>query len=373
MPLLAIPVAVLLSLASFVGFYKYLPLSWLDGNSAPLVGTSITTILGSDTLSSSRTTINNNFTALNSGKLETTVTSVPTITTLAGLTTASSLSTVGTISGGVWNATAIGVSKGGTGTTTLSANQILLGNGASGFTTTNGWGSSGQLLTSAGNGVAPTWSSASFDTTVSYNLTGPSILIKNLSASSTVANPLALNGVNYSFPSSIQASSTFLTTSASGAVLWEYPNPRTLQADTTGYSTSATATTTLATYVLPANTLSLNDSLLITIITTRTNGASNIDYYSVDFGNGSATTTLINSGDAGNKSRSDITITNAGSLSSQLSITDMYSDSTTQSMVYANPVVNTGAQAYIAVKGRVTTGTDTLHLKGFRVELKQFK
>lgn len=61
----------LVSLFVVIGFYLWFPLSLLDSFvSAPNLGATITTIQGSDTLSASRTVINNNFANLNTDKLE---------------------------------------------------------------------------------------------------------------------------------------------------------------------------------------------------------------------------------------------------------------------------------------------------------------
>jgi hypothetical protein len=64
---------------------------------------------------------------------------------------------------GSWNTTTgaftlnlLGVPKGGTGASIFSAHQLLLGQGASPFTTTTG-GTSGQVLTSNGPNADPTW------------------------------------------------------------------------------------------------------------------------------------------------------------------------------------------------------------------------
>jgi len=136
------------------------------------LGTTLTTITGTETVSYAlKTTTNNNFTALNNGKIEVSTTTLPLITTLAGLTTAASLSTVGTITTGVWNASTLTVSKGGTGSTTLSAYQVLLGNGTSGITVPSGWGTTGQFLTSNGAGAYPSWQSASVNQGIPYTWT----------------------------------------------------------------------------------------------------------------------------------------------------------------------------------------------------------
>lgn len=59
-------------------------------------------------------------------------TSVLSSSTLGSGITASSLTSVGTLTGGTWNATTIGVAYGGTGATTLTG--VLKGNGTSAFT-----------------------------------------------------------------------------------------------------------------------------------------------------------------------------------------------------------------------------------------------
>src|SRR3990167_3961815 len=75
------------------------------------LGATITTINATDTLKDSRAVINTNFTNLNTDKIEVATTSIGNITTL------SNLSSIGTLTTGVWQATAIGVGYGGSGTT----------------------------------------------------------------------------------------------------------------------------------------------------------------------------------------------------------------------------------------------------------------
>ena len=131
-----------------------------------LLGSSITTIQGSDTLKASRTVINDNFTALNEGKIEISTTTLPNITDLENL------ETVGTITSGIWNATPIDPLYGGTGTTTPTSNQVLLGDGSSGIKVVNGFGSSGQVLESQGDGLPPIWQSGTVDESLAYDWTG---------------------------------------------------------------------------------------------------------------------------------------------------------------------------------------------------------
>ena len=70
-----------------------------------------------------------------------------------------SITTLGTIATGTWNATTIGVSKGGTGVTALTTNGILYGGATVGATAQGTWDSTnsiGQLLSHNSSGV-PVW------------------------------------------------------------------------------------------------------------------------------------------------------------------------------------------------------------------------
>lgn len=103
--------------------------------------------------------------------IEVGTTSVASITTLPGLTSAAALVTVGTITTGTWSADVIAVAKNGTGTTSPTSNQVILGNGSSGFKVVNGFGSSGQFLTSNGAAAAPTWQTSTVNQNDSYTWT----------------------------------------------------------------------------------------------------------------------------------------------------------------------------------------------------------
>lgn len=120
-------VALLAGALSAVLVYRFAPLTWLEnGPAEPRFGTTVTTIAGTDTLSNSRTTINNNFTALNNGKIENSSTSIAAITTL------SNLATVGTITSGTWSGSTIAIAKGGTNATSFTTTNAFVGfNGTS--------------------------------------------------------------------------------------------------------------------------------------------------------------------------------------------------------------------------------------------------
>lgn len=220
------------TVATFVGLY-HAPLSWFEFGTEPRVGTTLTTILGTDTLSASRSVINANFEALNNGKIENASTSIAAITTLANL------ATVGTITSGTWTGTAIAVNKGGTGTTTLSQYQVMLGNAGSGFTTPTGWGSSGQFLTSNGAGAAPSWQSSTVNQGDNYTWTGQHTFNGATTTNIAVGNYLKWNGVTYTINgTATQASSTVLMTNGAGALSWGIPT------STAAFGTHATSTVT---------------------------------------------------------------------------------------------------------------------------------
>lgn len=177
---------ILISAATtFIGFYlmySYLPLSLIEKEVEPVLGASITTILGSDTLSASRSVINTNFANLNSDKLETSATSSDNITNLPNLVE------VGALAGGSLTTgfTPVPVALNGTGTTTPTDGAVMIGDGASGLTTI-GFGTNGQFLTSGGDGVDPSWTTSSIDEAGSYTWTGPHVW----NTASTTFNVLA--------------------------------------------------------------------------------------------------------------------------------------------------------------------------------------
>lgn len=85
----------------------------------------------------------------------------------------SSITTVGTISSGSWgaSATTIAVGSGGTGDTSFTAYSVICGGTTSGGALQNvsGLGTSGQVLTSAGAGALPTWTTAGTGTVTSVS------------------------------------------------------------------------------------------------------------------------------------------------------------------------------------------------------------
>lgn len=219
------------------------------------LGATITTINGTDSLTASRPTINTNFTNLNTDKIEVATTSLGNITTLSNLVTVGTL-TSGSLGSGF---TTVVVARGGTGSTTLSANQVLLGNGTGNISVVSGLGSNGQFLTSGGAGAAPTWTTSSIDLTANYSWTGNNNFagaitnVKNFNASTTQI----IGGITYVYPSAQGSASTALTNDGSGNLSWS---------DGTSYDSniiSRTGTTTI--------TISFNDFLASPVWTGNNN------------------------------------------------------------------------------------------------------
>lgn len=250
------------------------------------VGATVTTINATDTLSNSRSVINTNFSNINTD-LEATIAT----TSMAGLTSAANLATIGTITTGTWNADVLTATYGGTGSSTLASNNVLLGNGTGNIGIVSGHGSSGQFLTSNGAGSAPTWTTSAIDQTASYNFTGTTFRVKNLHASSTSANPLVLNGVSWVWPSSDTASSSVLVSDGSGNLSLNRRTSIFLSSTTPGILPTgvSSASTTIFTYAIPANTLSYDNELLFEMpLTMRENNST----LHVEVGFGSASTTF---------------------------------------------------------------------------------
>ena len=362
MPTILISVA--LSLATIFGVYNYVPanLLQLPQFSQPKLGSTITTILGTDTLSASRTTINTNFSNLNTDKLQ------------SGDTASTLTITTGTI-GTLTLTNPLTVPNGGTASTTLSSNQVLLGNGASLMKTVVGWGNSGQFLTSNGGVLAPTWQTGAIDQTANYawtgvhNFTGSATYAKNLYASSTAANPLFLNTLAYDLPSVRAASSTIPMEDGSGHLTWNYENPRVLKADGSSLvSTGASATTTVT---VPAGVMGANSMIYVLAMQTRTGSAVGKSIV-MQIGDGTASTTLAASG-ASNSAfwQFETNISNNGSLSAQYFQTSKRDEGSTYlAVVEGTATINTTNQFYISW-GCTTSGGETCNLKGFKVTVSR--
>ena len=213
--LATILISAVVAIVSTVTAYNYAPLSFIERfgpKDERVYGSTITTIQGTDTIRDSRSTINTNFTNLNTDKIEVSTTTIGNITSLPNL------ATVGTITSGTWQGTGIDVARQGTGSTSPTSNQVILGNGASGFKVVSGFGSSGQFLQSQGSSQAPTWETSAIDQAAAYSWSGQhkfwtapefsSFTATSTTATSTMSNGLSLSGGCFSVNGACMASST---------------------------------------------------------------------------------------------------------------------------------------------------------------------
>lgn len=254
------------------------PAKWF-GFEPPKFGVSLTTLTGTEQLKNFPTTYNANLNALNNGKIEVGSTSIAAITTLANL------ATVGTIGSGVWNGTAVTVPFGGTGSTTLSSNQVLLGNGTSLMKTVAGFGTAGQFLTSNGVGAAPSWQTSSLNQSDNYTWTG----YHSFAFASTTV--LEIDGAGAGILKTISNESVKVA-----APDIDYASPTVVLKDHTNASVSMTSagTTYVIRYERGLNTFTpTTTSMFIIRANMRTDSSANTETMSLNIGNGSATTTAV--------------------------------------------------------------------------------
>jgi hypothetical protein len=237
--ILSIILSSVLSLLLIVTAWLQVPIKWV---SAPTtLGSTVTTISSSDTMSDFPTSYNATINSLNNTKLE--------ISAFAATTSNKNLAEVGTITTGTWNASTIQPAYGGTGSTTLQQYAVLLGSSTNPIHAVSGLGSSGQVLVSNGIGLKPSWQSVSVNQSLDYTWSGYHIFSYGLfatraSTTHATTTTLSVNGVNYRWPSSNNASSTVLSNDGSGNLLWILPEWRLITATTTTVSLN-TATVTL--------------------------------------------------------------------------------------------------------------------------------
>ena len=337
----------------------------LKSLSEPIFG-AFTEISTATNLADFPTTYNANLTKT----IEVGTTSVASITTLAGLTSASALATIGTITSGTWNGTAIGVAYNGTGTTSPTLDQIILGNGASGFKVVSGFGSSGQFLTSGGAATAPTWTTSAIDQAANYAWTG---LHAFNNASTT------FNSIQYGWPVAQNASSTVLSKNATGQLSWNKA-PIVFTQDSVDHFGINVATTSVATYRIPASTFGINGTLRYSVFFLSTSTVA-LQYGGVSFGDGTATTSIgfVNLGNNSQPTPTPYTasitgtIRNLNSASVQsifgMGIGSGISTNAKIPLVATSTAYNTAATTYISID--IRAASDDILARGFTLEVIQ--
>ena len=189
--------------------------------------------------------------------------------------------------------TPLGIASGGTASTTLSANQVLVGNGTSQLKTVDGWGTSGQFLQSNGTGAQPTWASASVNLNDNYVWAGTHTFNNTVDIEGSATYPFTVNTQAYKWPTTDgTASSTALMTDGSGQLVWQLPAVSTLFISPyVNVATAQTSTTTLKSLTIPANTLNTTDKSIHIHAAMIVEGTANC-YVDVGYGNGSATSSI---------------------------------------------------------------------------------
>ena len=206
------------------------------------------------------------------------------ISNLSSWTGSSAITTLGTITTGTWNATAIGVTYGGTGVTSWTLGNILYGSGTNTTATLAGnTTSTKQFLTQTGTGsvsAAPAWATITASDLPSHSaalitsgLLGVTYGGTGLSGASAANGTLLIgNGSGYTLSTLTQGSGITIT-NASGSITLANSGVLSITGTTNQITASAStgavtlslpqnihtsATPTFSTLTLSGNSLSLN-------------------------------------------------------------------------------------------------------------------
>lgn len=195
----------------------------------------------------------------------------------------------------------------------------------------------------------------------------------NVSIAATGANPFRLNSLFYRFPATHGASSTVLSQDGSGNLAWVDSAYAKLLADSTSYCTTSTATTTVKLLTVTSGRINSNTRVHITGAAMKTiNGATANGFYSIQIGNGSATSTLVNDAIMPNSPAGigafDLWMFGTGALTSQMTYGNFtYSNALT--LYSATSSANLSSQWYIAFALRAGSASDTWCYRGVYVDI----
>ncbi len=152
---------------------------------------------------------------------------------------------VGTITTGTWQASAVGVTWGGTGSSTLPSNLLLLGNGTGALTSVSA-GAAGTVLVGQGSGSAPIFTAS------------PSVT--SITITATPVN--STDGANKAYVDSISAGLIFKQTcylSTTGALTATYYNGT----NNDGIGATLTNSGALAAFLVDGTAASVNSRILV--------------------------------------------------------------------------------------------------------------
>lgn len=138
------------------------------------------------------------------------------------------ITSLGTIATGVWNGTGIAVPFGGTGASSFTAYSVLCAGTTStgAFQNVSGVGTAGQILTSNGAGLLPTWQNSPGSGTVSpglqnqvayYAANGTTVSgLTSIASGVLITSGLGVPSISQTLPSAVQTNITALGTIATG-------------------------------------------------------------------------------------------------------------------------------------------------------------
>lgn len=206
-----------------------------------------------------------------------------------------SITTLGTIATGTWSATTIALNKGGTGQTTKAAafdalqpmttgGDIIYG-GASGTGTRLANGSSGQVLTSGGTTVAPTWATiTAAGLTVGTSTITSGTTTRILYDNAGVLGEYTLTGTGTVV---VMATSPTITTAALGSstATTQSPSDNSTKLATTAYVDAAVLGQNFKEATLVATTANLVGVYLSNVFTYTATGTNAIDGVTLALGN----------------------------------------------------------------------------------------
>lgn len=268
-----IVISILVSTGVLFAFVNFYPLFGNDN----LGAVSLTDLTTSDTISAFPAVYTANNTIL-----ENAINTIEASTTMDTVTSIPNLATIGTITSGTWNGTALTVPYGGTGSTTLTSGGALYGNGTSAVLATEPCADDEILVWTSS---VPLCGTQSTDLTIDYTWTGYHIFP---SLFATLASTTNATTTNFYASGNLDVSDANFI----GGV-------QVLDKNTAFNFTQNTASTTVYTYTLPANTLTTDDRLHINALCTKTGASSGANFCEVEWGTGSATTSLISGGQFG--------------------------------------------------------------------------
>lgn len=254
-------------------------------------------------------------------------------TTLASNIVTSSLTSVGTIASGVWNGTVIDVAHGGTGLATLTANNVILGNGTS---TPNlvAPSTSGNILTSNGT----TWTSAVPAAAAAGTLTGTTLAANVVTSSLTTVGTIGTGVWNGTTIAVASGGTGLATLTANNVILGNGASNPTFVAPSTSGNVLTSNGTTWTSAVPVVTTSKYASSYFATNATWSTTSATFADPTNAT---SNTLTSIISSG---------ITLTAAGSSKLGVTFTPSSSSAVYYISVFLNVYNNTVTSAWSAAK-----------------------